>query len=410
MGSLNSRLTVILLGIGIIAAFLTYAFWPRPVLVDQGEVVKGHMMVTIDEEAKTRVRDSYVVSAPFTGRLLRIGAEPGDTVVGDQTVVARLLPTNPTVLDVRTEEQAKASVEAAQAALEFALANVKKAAADADFAKREVERTQTLRKTDIVSQAALDSAERSWRAAEAGLETANADVVMRRAELANAQAMLMSFSDAQEKALNTNPHPDDAIAIDAPVSGCVLRVLQESETIISAGSPILEIGDPQSDLEIVAELLSTDAVKVSVGDRVVVDGWGGDYDLEGVVHKVEPWGFTKYSALGVEEQRVNVVVTFSGQPELHKNLGHGFRTNVKIVVWEKDDAVMAPASALFRADRKWFAFKVVGGRAERTLVEIGQNNGLEAEILSGLTEGETLVLYPSNELVDGMRLAAREAS
>ena len=308
MKGFKSRATAITFGLLLIVLFLAYAFWPRPLNVDIGAVTRGQMLVTIDEEAKTRVREAYMVSAPVTGRLLRIEVEPGDVVTGNESIIARMLPTNPTMLDVRTEEQAKASIEAAEAALAFAKAEAKRAAADADYATLEVTRMRKLYKQEAVSQAVLDRATRAWRAASAAQETAKAAVAMREADLERARTMLMIFSEAEKIALTTNPHPKDSIPIRTPISGRILRVLQESETIIAAGAPILEIGDPKGDLEIVAELLSTDAVKVTPGDRVIIEKWGGGVPLHGIVEKVEPWGFTKFSALGVEEQRVNVII------------------------------------------------------------------------------------------------------
>ncbi len=407
MNGLKSRIVVIGFGCALVFIFLAYAFWPRALIVDLGSVNRGVMAVTIDEEAKTRVRETYVVSAPNTGRLLRIDAEPGDPVSKDETVIARLLPTYPAMLDARTEEQAAANVEAAEAALALANAEVKKAAADADYAKVELQRTQKLHETDAVSDAALDRTERAWRVARASQETAIAAVAMRKADLENARAMLMTFSEAQRIATETNPHPREAILIKAPISGCVLRVMQESETIIPAGAPILEIGDPSGDLEIIAELLSTDAVKASPGDRVIIEKWGGGDALDGVVERIEPWGFTKFSALGVEEQRVNVIIRFTGSPETHQKLGHGYRTEIKIVTWENDNALKALSSAIFRTGKDWAVFKVVNGRARLTIVDIGQNNGVEAEILSGLNEGDEIVLYPGNQVSDGGRVKQR---
>lgn len=407
MNGLKSRTTVIAGAVVIVAAFMLYAFWPRALGVDLGSVERGDMMVTINEEAKTRVRDAYVVSAPVTGRLLRVDVEPGDAVSEGEAVLARLTPVNPSVLDVRTEEQARAAVEAAQAGLALAKADVRRAASEADFAKAQVDRSRKLRETGTVSQAALDNAERTWRSAEAAVDTARAAVSLREADLDNARAMLMTPLEAETKAAETNPHPPTYIPLRAPISGRVLRVIQESETIVGAGAPILEIGDPLGDLEIVAELLSTDAVKVSPGDRVIVDKWGGDEPLEGRVEKIEPWGFTKYSALGVEEQRVNTVIQFAGSEEARQRLGHGFRVEVKIVIWEEDAALTIPSSAVFRSGGDWAVFVIQSGHARLRRIEIGQNNGLAVEVLSGLDEGDAIILYPGKRVTDGARVKQR---
>ena len=259
-------------------------------MVDMGEVTRQPMTVTIDEEARTRVRDAYVVSAPIAGRLMRVEVEPGDPVEGGQSVIARMLPTNPSALDIRTREQAMAAVAAAEAALRVALADLNKAIADKDFADLELERTRTLVEKKTVAQAALDRAERTWRAANATLDQAKAAISMREADLANSRAQLISFNDTRNSGIHGQAMSENAIPLIAPVSGTILQVMQKSETTLGAGTPILEIGDIANDLEIVTELLSTDAVKVSAGDRVVIDNWGGSYPLSGVVERVEPWG------------------------------------------------------------------------------------------------------------------------
>ncbi|MEO1136486.1 MAG: HlyD family efflux transporter periplasmic adaptor subunit [Pseudomonadota bacterium] len=407
MNGLKSRTAVIAAAAVLVGAIMLYAFWPRPLGVDLGEAQRGPMMVTIDEEAKTRVRDAYLVSAPVAGRLMRVDVDPGDEVVQGETIIARLTPANPSVLDVRTEEQARAAVGAAEAALMLARAEMRRAAADADYARAELNRTQQLRESDTVSEAALDRAQRAWRSADAALDTARAAVSLREADLANAQAMLMTPPEAERKALGTNPHPQLSIPLRAPISGRILRVIQESETIIPAGAPILEIGDPQSDLEIVAELLSTDAVQVSAGDRVIVDKWGGGPPLEGIVQRIEPWGFTKFSALGVEEQRVNAIIEFAGDETAHQRLGHGFRVEVRIVVWEDDAALTVPSSAVFREGEQWSVFRTENGRARLRQVQIGQANGIVSQITAGLEEGDAIVLYPGNRITDGARVQQR---
>ncbi len=407
MKGLKSRITVIAAAVAVVAVFLLYAFWPRPLAVDIDQAARAPMIVTIDEEAKTRVRDAYIVSAPVSGRLLRVEVEPGDEVVENETVIARLTPTTPSVLDVRTEEQARAAVEAANAALTLARADVRRADADADYARAELERTRKLRETNTVSEAALDRAERAARSAEAALDTARAAVSMRQADLDNARAMLMTPEEADAKAAGINPHPQTSLPLRAPISGRILRVMQESETVLAAGTPILEIGDPLGDLEIVAELLSTDAVKVSPGDRVIIDKWGGADPLEGRVEKIEPWGFTKYSALGVEEQRVNAVIQFAGAEDARQRLGHGFRVEVRIVIWEDAAALTIPSSAVFRSGDEWSVFAVENGRARLRAIETGRNNGVAVNIQSGLEEGDQIILYPGNRVTDGARVKQR---
>ncbi|MEM1434176.1 MAG: HlyD family efflux transporter periplasmic adaptor subunit [Pseudomonadota bacterium] len=397
------------IGVGIGIALLVLfalALRPQPVLVDLGTVDSGVLAVTVNEEARTRVQNPYVVSAPVTGRLLRVEIDAGDAVTAGETVVARLLPTPPSVLDARTREQAQAAVSAAEAALAVAQADRKKTDADLDLANEQVRRIRALRAKNAISKAALDQAEREARAAAAATDVANAAIAMRVAELQSARAQLISFAQA-ESGVSSPTASDRVIEVVAPVSGQVLRVIQESETTLTAGAPILEVGDVASDLEIVAELLSSDAVRVSVGDGVSISDWGGEQYLEGRVARIEPWGFTKFSALGVEEQRVNTIIRFTGDQASRQGLGHGYRVEVSITVWAGDDILQIPTSALYRAGPDLAVFRVIDGQAQSTLVELGRNNGERVQITGGLTAGDTVVLYPSDELTDGSPLAER---
>lgn len=408
MATGKSRLGVFLFTAAALGAFFAYAFWPRALDVDLAAIERRTMMVTIDEEAKTRVRDAYVVSAPVAGRLLRVEVHAGDPVIAGETVVARLAPSRPAVLDARTEAQASAAVSAAEAALALAKADVKKAVADEAYFKKEAQRYRRLRAEGVAAAARLDSAERAWRAAAAALEMANANVDMRAADLKNAAAMLMTFQEAQKTALDSNPNPQQPLELRAPVTGRILRVIEESETVLNPGAPILEVGDPEGDLEIVAELLSVDAVKVRPGDQALIDKWGGDETLSGVVSRVEPWAFTKFSALGVEEQRVNVVIDFAGDRSDRQGLGHGYRTEVRIIILRADDALVLPSSSLFRDGDNWAVFQDVDGRARLRKVEIGADNGVDAEMKIGLKEGDKVVLYPGQQVLDGSRIRQRK--
>lgn len=406
MAQRKSRTWMILATIAVLAGVLTFVFWPRPVMVDMGIVAKIPLTVTIDEEAKTRVRDAYVVSAPIAGRVLRVDVEPGDSVTSGETVIARMLPLNPSALDVRTREQATATVSAAEAALRLARADLNKAMADKELADLDYDRARKLYKSGTVAQAALDRANRVWRASRASLDTSKAAISMREAELANTRAQLISFNEAPMPQVDT-PAGEKVIPLTAPVTGRILRVMQKSETTLSAGTPILEIGDISNDLEIVVELLSTDAVQVRAGNRVLIEKWGQPYALHGLVERVEPWGFTKYSALGVEEQRVNAVIKFEDPAEKRQSLGHGFRVETRIIVWEAENALTVPASALFRQKGHWAVFTVVDGKAKYTSVDIGHSNGNYAEIINGLNEKDQIVLYPGPAIVDGVAVKQR---
>lgn len=403
--SRRSRLILTTSVVLLVAGALTVAFWPKPTMVDMGEVTIGPMQLTIDEEGRTRVRDAYVVSTPVAGQLQRVSVQPGDPVVRGETIVAHMRPTNPSALDVRTREQAQAAVTAAQAALRVARADLNAALANRDLTETELARTEQLAERGIASGAALDSARQAARVAQANVDTAEAAISMREAEITNAQAQLIGFSDPRlAAAIGVS---DDDIPLYAPTDGRILRVIQESETSLPAGAPIMEIGNIENDLEVVVELLSTDAVQVTVGDPVIIADWGGSRDLAGKVIRVDPFGITQFSALGVEEQRVNAVIAFTSPPEDYVGLGYGFRVEARIVVWQASDTLIVPASALFRSRGAWAVFVVIEGAAQLRLIEIGPNNGIEAQVTSGLAEGDRVILYPSSGLSEGMSVAER---
>lgn len=405
MARRRSRLPLTIGAAVIVAAALTAAFWPQPVQVDMGAVTRGPMMVTIDEEGRTRVHDAYVVSTPVAGRLLRVEVEPGDPAIRGETEVAVMEPLNPAALDVSSREQANAAVAAAQAALRVARADLNAALAEQDLAQSDLERTQTLAQSGTVSTAALDRAERAARAADAAVDTAEAAIAMREAELQNAQARLISFDDqGLAGALTNSSH---AIPLTSPITGTILQVMQQNETTLPAGTPIMEIGDIEGDLAVSVALLSTDAVQVAPGDRVIIEDWGHPVALPAVVTRVDPYGTTRYSALGVEEQRVNVLIDFTGPEPDRAGLGHGFRVEARIVVWEDENALIVPSAALFREAGDWAVFVVEEGVTTTRRVEIGHNNGIEAEVLSGLSEGDTVVLYPSSAITEGLSVVER---
>lgn len=400
-----SRSLLTLAAAALIAASILVAFWPRAVLVDMGQVTRSNLMVLIEEEGRTRVAESYVVSTPVAGRLLRVQIHPGDAVLRGETVVAEMRPTNPVVLDVRTREQALAAVDAAQAGLRVAKADLNAAQAAEELALADLRRNQLLIANEIVSQAALDRANSAARAASANRETAEAAISLREAEVANAKAQLIDFEN--DGTTNGNTAQTETYPIYAPINGRVLRVLQESETILPAGAPVVEIGDISDDLEIVVELISSDAVKVDVGDAVLIKDWGGGTVLAGTVSRIDPFGITKYSALGVAEQRVNVDIELITPPADRVGLGHGYRVKAQIVVWSAENILTVPTSALFRANDGWSLFVVEDGVLQSRAVQIGQTDGISTEVIGGLTEGETVVLYPSSDLAVGNRVASR---
>lgn len=260
--------------------------------------------------------------------------------------------------------------------------------------------------TGATSQSALDQAQRAWNTANAAYEAAVAAVAVREAELESAQARLSSVGDI----FGAGDSEDGVLSLTAPISGTVLRVERQNAGPVTTGAPIMEIGDIEGDLEVVAELLSTDAVQVSPGNRVEITGWGGGQALDGVVARVEPGAFTKVSALGVEEQRVRVIIAFNDAPQPRAGLGAGYRVEVEIVVWEEQEALIAPSSALFREGSGWAVFTAADGQANLTPVEIGRNNGTRVQILGGVEEGDAVILYPGPELEDGAGIERRSGS
>ena len=380
---------------------LAWLFRPDAVPVDLGVTERGPLTVAVSDEGETRVRDVYVVSAPLPGRMQRIEVEAGDAVVADSTVVARIEPGDPAFLDVRSAAEARAGVDAAAAARTHAEAQVSRAEAELDFARAELERMRALARSHTVSANDLDSAERRAKTAVAALAEAQAQRRVRESEYQVARARLLSPATSRQ-----GPGACDCVEVRSPVSGTVLRVVTESEGIVQAGAPLLEVGSPEQ-LEVVVDLLSADAVRVEPGQRVIIEAWGGELPLAGRVRRVEPFGFTKVSALGIEEQRVNVVIDITEPRERWLRLGHGYRVEPRIVLWEASDVLRVPLSALFRQGDKWAVFVEQGGRAVLREVEIGQGNGLEAEVRSGLEAGERVVLHPGDRVSPGARLVER---
>lgn len=380
---------------------LVWMFRPQPVPVDLATLARGPIAVTISDEGETRVKDVFVVSAPVPGLMRRIGLKAGDQVEAGQTVVARIAPSDPAFLDRRSETEARAAVRAAEAALALARATLQRAQAERDFAAAELNRFRGLAATNTISANDLDAAERRDRTAAAATDEARAALRVREFELEQARARLMAPTMAR------SPQDDcDCVDVTSPVSGSVLRVLQESESVVTSGTPLIEIGNP-GELEIVVDLLSSDAVRVEPGQRVLIEAWGGGPPLNGVVRRIEPFGFTKVSALGIEEQRVNVIVDLTDPPERWQRLGHGYRVEPRIVLAAADDVLIVPRAALFREGGRWAVFVDVRGRAVLREVSLGLENSLEAEVTAGLEPGERVVLQPGQRVSPGVRLRAR---
>jgi HlyD family secretion protein len=394
----------------LVLAGVVWFAWPRPIPVDLATVTAAPMEATIDDEAKTRVRHVYTVSAPISGKVLRISnpteahdisLHVGDKVVADETIVAIMQPTSPSFLDIRSREELQAAVAAADAAVKLAEAEVRRIEAALAFSRQELQRAQSLAATNTISAKALDSAQLELATNEAALASTKAQLDIRRSEYALANARLIGPSDN-----DTLGSAGCCIQIRAPATGRVLRVLQESEAVVAAGTPLVEIGDAL-DLEIVADLLSTDAVQIKAGAQVRIDGWGGA-PLQGAVTRVEPEGFVKVSALGIEEQRVRTIIDFVDPPEAWSALGNDFRVIVHVSLWSSDGALLVPVAALFRQGEEWAVFAVRDGRARTTVVTIDHRNERMAEVVSGLSPGDRVILHPSDRIEDGVAVSERD--
>ncbi|MCU0760608.1 MAG: efflux RND transporter periplasmic adaptor subunit [Steroidobacteraceae bacterium] len=364
----------------LLAAFLAFALWPRPTPVETAVVDRGTLRVEIVDEGRTRYHDVYVVSAPVAGRVLRVDVDPGDEVKAGATL-AQMTPTAAGFLDPRSDREARAAVEAASAALRAAQAR-------ADLAEREYARTARLREDRLVADAALDQARTQLDADRAALASARAEVERARSAL-----------------LQPAARGGGTVAVRAPATGVVLRVPQESEAVVPAGAPLVEIGDP-SRIEVVAEFLSQDAVKMQLGAAATIEGWGGP-PLAARVERIEPLARTKISALGVEEQRTNVILEFV-EPAEARRLGHDYRVDARVVVEEIADAVRVPLGALFRDGGDWAAFKVEDGRATLAPVQAGPADDAYRVVRGGLAPGDRVIVYPGSGIADGARVEAAE--
>lgn len=385
----------------VVIGAIVYAFMPRPVAVDVAEVTRGPLRVVVEEEGQTRVRDRYVVSSPIGGRLRRVRVEEGEPTVAGQTLLAAVDPAEATIPDPRALAEAEARVRVAQAALERAKPEVERARAEYEFAETESRRITEAFERAAVSPHEMDEAQTRKRTAEASLRSAEFAEEVARFELRLAETALLRARPRSE----SDPEPG-AFEIRAPVDGRVLRVLQESATVVAPGTPLVEVGDP-ADLEIVIDVLSTDAVRIRPGAVVTLHRWGGGRPLDARVRLVEPAAFTKVSALGVEEQRVNVIADFTGPREERDGLGDAYRVEAAIEVWARDDVLRVPTSAMLRRGDRWAVFVESGGRASLRLVEVGERSAESAQVLGGLAAGERVIVYPGDQVRDGARVRVR---
>ncbi|UCH49528.1 MAG: efflux RND transporter periplasmic adaptor subunit [Betaproteobacteria bacterium] len=392
---MKARARKIVYGVILVAATagIAYLFMPAPIDVDIAPVTKGPMMVTVDEDGETRAHDRFVVSAPVAGRVSRIELHEGDPVKQGQ-VVAQVWPLP---LSARERDEQMARIASAKALKKEADEQVRRAKTEHDQAMRERNRVAQLVRDGFVSPQAAE------KAIVAEITSSNAlDAARFRARAAAAE---LRAAQAAELAISAKPGSRAAVKLESPVSGKVLRIPEKSERVVAAGEPLLIVGNAE-DLEIVIDYLSTEAVKIKPGMPVLIEGWGGDEPLQAKVRVVEPYAFTKISALGVEEQRVNVIADFVGS---HAELADAYRIEARVVIWQADNVLKAPASALFRRQNGWAAFVPEDHHARLRAVETGRRTAFDVEVLGGLQAGEHVILHPSNDIADGTRVHVRQS-
>lgn len=385
-------------GAAVIAVGATFLllFTPRPVDVDAGVAVIGPIAETVADRGATRVHEPFVVSAPVSGRVERITLHVGDRVIAQTTPIARIQPANADLLDPRTRAQAEAQVAASQSAVTAASAQHDQAAALARNAEIELKRRRALSEKGFATPQSLDAAEADARSTRAAEQAAGALLQVRRAELASARSALMGPDSGNGR----------EVTVTAPISGYVTQVIQQSERTLARGAPLVELGD-QGALEAAIEFLSQDAVRIREGMAAEIYDWGGDGVLAATVSRVEPQGFTKISALGVEEQRVLVLLRFTAPPADWSRLGPGYRVWGRVFLRKEARAVKAPLGALVRTQSRWGVYRIIDGRARLTPVEVGALSDREAEIRSGLKPDDRVVIFPTDQVRDGVRIRER---
>jgi HlyD family secretion protein len=383
-------LAVALLLVGIFTLF------PKPIEVEVAAASLNALRVTVQEDGKTRIREKYIVSAPVAGRISRIELNAGDACY-EETLLAVILPSDPAILDARARAEALARLQAAEAAMQRAQSNVEQATINNELNQAKYERAQNLLPTQAISQDEYEIIKTEYLASSQAIKTARFDVDISSYERDMARAALDQFKEPQDSG-NAEP-----FEISAPISGRVLRVFEESSTVVTVGEPLIELGDP-ADLEIEIDVLSTDAVRIKPGAELTIEHWGGDAPLRGYVRLVEPSAFTKISSLGVEEQRVNIIADFDEPPERLTRLGDGYRIEAKITTAELDQALLIPNSALFRYQREWHVLAIDGNQAKLQRLEIGLQNDTHTQVLSGLVVDQQVIVYPSDTIQPGSRV------
>jgi HlyD family secretion protein len=395
----RARTVAIVAAIVLVLGLLVVLFSPDPQLVDLAGAARGDMAVTVSSEGKTRVKEEYAITAPVAGRLLRVLLKAGDQVLANQTLIATIEPPPPQFNDVRSQAEIEAKVRAAESALAQARVELERARAQLEFADADVVRYKDLAARGVTPGRTMEQYTLEADVRRKAFQIAQRAVDQKTSELEQITASLMGPSGGQK---TDQQRP---IEVRSPINGRVLNVLQESETVVQPGQTILTMGDP-AQIEVMLEMLSEDAVKVHKGDIGTLEGWGGA-PLHMRVRRIEPYGYTKISALGIEEQRVHVLLDFTDPPEQWTTLGHGYRVVGKIQIWDGKQVLKLPMGALFRDGARWAVYKVVDGTARLQHVELGHLTDTEAEVLGGVAEGDQVILHPSDRIADGVPVRPR---
>jgi HlyD family secretion protein len=382
----------------LVIGLLGWGFWPQPVVIEAIVAERAPLTITVEEEGRSRVIDRYIISAPVDGVACRVELNVGDPVQRGEVLLG-ITPLESQVLDQRSRAQAIAAVAAAQSTLAAAREQASAAEAAAQLATNELKRLQPLARKGLASKGELDRVETEVQTSTAAKRSADFRVQVASYEVQAAQSVV-------EYSAGANGEPMVRVPIKSPVTGKILKVLRECEGPVRTGEPLLEVGDPAA-LEVEVDVLSADAVQIKPGMQVLFERWGGDQPLQGVVRIVEPVGFTKFSALGVEEQRVLIISDLTSPSQEWQRLGDGYRVEAKFVLWHEENVLQVPASSLFRYGNGWAVFVVDDQRAQRREVKVGQRNGLAAQISMGLEEGDTVINHPSDEVEDGVRVVSR---
>ena len=381
---------------------LFWALLPQPVPVDLVKARIAPMEVTVTAEGMTRIREPWQVTAPVTGNTTRSPVETGDHVTAGETIVAVIQPAEPAFLDARARRLAEAAVTEAEAAVKLAEAQLERADVELIHFEAELERNKTLAQRGTVSVTMLENSAQAAASARAARQAAQAELELTRATLDRARAQLMG-PEAPEAG---GAISECCIRLTAPVSGTVLDVADQNARLVQAGAPLLSIGD-LDDLEIEVDLLSADTIGIAPGTRAHVERWGGEGMIEAEVRRIDPSAFTRISALGIEEQRVRLLLDITSPPENRAGLGDRYRVYVRIVVWSAQDVLQVPRAALFRQDGQWALFVAQDDRAAIRIVETGRMTADWVQIISGIADGESVVAYPGSRVDAGVRLTAR---